>query len=232
MKKDNNTITIKDIKIKNDNITVLHKEIKKEAKGYKNSLINNLINKVDLSIDFKSTRLKDPTQETLGELSLLNSILFDALLDAQELVTKGTEYGVQLAFNRIHDIIRDRQMLQSPYLNETYRDFESNLWSIIKLRELAYGEIIRLKAKQDAITKSALMETDSMMRVRYFEDIRVLEKDILKLEAEAHKYDSYQAALHSEKVLKNILEDYAVPKSKQLSLQNFETVVQKYGGKK
>ena len=114
---------------------------------------------------------------------------------------------------------------------ENYRLFESNLWNITKLRELAYGNIQRLKAKQDKITLEALKETDSMMRVRYFEDIRVLEKNILALENEAHQYDSYQVALQDEKVLKNILRKYSTNKKDEVSLIEFEKTVNKYEGK-
>ena len=128
-------------------------------------------------------------------------------------------------------MLEDRKVAKSPFLVENYRLFESNLWNITKLRELAYGNIQRLKAKQDKITLEALKETDSMMRVRYFEDIRVLEKNILALENEAHQYDSYQVALQDEKVLKNILRKYSTNKKDEVSLIEFEKTVNKYEGK-
>ena len=135
---------------------------------------------------------------------------------------------MQLALNRIETLLSDRRVAKSPFLIENYRKFESNVWNVIKLRELAYGEIARLKARQDEITRTALEEKDSMMRVRYFEDIRVLEKDILRLENEAHHYDTLQTALHSDTVLKGVLKQYATKKSDLPALEEFEAVVMKY----
>ena len=173
--------SIKDLKNANGEIETLIKEIKKEAKQNKQTSIIDEINLLDFDIDYKSTLISSLTEEQIkDEISLTEQIKL-ALLDTQELLKKGTEYGVKLGLDRVNTMLEDRKVAKSPFLVENYRLFESNLWNITKLRELAYGNIQRLKAKQDKITLEALKETDSMMRVRYFEDIRVLEKNILAL---------------------------------------------------
>lgn len=223
--------SIKDLKNANGEIETLIKEIKKEAKQNKQASIIDEINLLDFDIDYKSTLISSLTEEQIkDEISLTEQIKL-ALLDTQELLKKGTEYGVKLGLDRVNTMLEDRKVAKSPFLVENYRLFESNLWNITKLRELAYGNIQRLKAKQDKITLEALKETDSMMRVRYFEDIRVLEKNILALENEAHQYDSYQVALQDEKVLKNILRKYSTNKKDEVSLIEFEKTVNKYEGK-
>lgn len=223
--------SIKDLKNANGEIETLIKEIKKEAKQNKQTSIIDEINLLDFNIDYKSTLISSLTEEQIkDEISLTEQIKL-ALLDTQELLKKGTEYGVKLGLDRVNTMLEDRKVAKSPFLVENYRLFESNLWNITKLRELAYGNIQRLKAKQDKITLEALKETDSMMRVRYFEDIRVLEKNILALENEAHQYDSYQVALQDEKVLKNILRKYSTNKKDEVSLIEFEKTVNKYEGK-
>ena len=223
--------SIKDFKNANGEIETLIKEIKKEAKQNKQTSIIDEINLLDFDIDYKSTLISSLTEEQIkDEINLTNQIKL-ALLDTQELLKKGTEYGVKLGLDRVNTMLEDRKVAKSPFLVENYRLFESNLWNITKLRELAYGNIQRLKAKQDKITLEALKETDSMMRVRYFEDIRVLEKNILALENEAHQYDSYQVALQDEKVLKNVLRKYSTNKDDEVSLIEFEKTVNKYEGK-
>lgn len=223
--------SIKDLKNANGEIETLIKEIKKEAKQNKQASIIDEINLLDFDIDYKSTLISSLTEEQIkDEINLTEQIKL-ALLDTQELLKKGTEYGVKLGLDRVSTMLEDRKVAKSPFLVENYRLFESNLWNITKLRELAYGNIQRLKAKQDKITLEALKETDSMMRVRYFEDIRVLEKNILALENEAHQYDSYQVALQDEKVLKNILRKYSTNKKDEVSLIEFEKTVNKYEGK-
>lgn len=223
--------SIKDLKNANGEIETLIKEIKKEAKQNKQASIIDEINLLDFDIDYKSTLISSLTEEQIkDEINLTEQIKL-ALLDTQELLKKGTEYGVKLGLDRVNTMLEDRKVAKSPFLVENYRLFESNLWNITKLRELAYGNIQRLKAKQDKITLEALKETDSMMRVRYFEDIRVLEKNILVLENEAHQYDSYQVALQDEKVLKNILRKYSTNKKDEVSLIEFEKTVNKYEGK-
>ena len=223
--------SIKDLKNANGEIETLIKEIKKEAKQNKQASIIDEINLLDFDIDYKSTVISSLTEEQIkDEINLTEQIKL-ALLDTQELLKKGTEYGVKLGLDRVNTMLEDRKVAKSPFLVENYRLFESNLWNITKLRELAYGNIQRLKAKQDKITLEALKETDSMMRVRYFEDIRVLEKNILALENEAHQYDSYQVALQDEKVLKNILRKYSTNKKDEVSLIEFEKTVNKYEGK-
>lgn len=223
--------SIKDLKNANGEIETLIKEIKKEAKQNKQASIIDEINLLDFDIDYKSTLISSLTEEQIkDEINLTEQIKL-ALLDTQELLKKGTEYGVKLGIDRVNTMLEDRKVAKSPFLVENYRLFESNLWNITKLRELAYGNIQRLKAKQDKITLEALKETDSMMRVRYFEDIRVLEKNILALENEAHQYDSYQVALQDEKVLKNILRKYSTNKKDEVSLIEFEKTVNKYEGK-
>lgn len=223
--------SIKDLKNANGEIETLIKEIKKEAKQNKQASIIDEINLLDFDIDYKSTLISSLTEEQIkDEINLTEQIKL-ALLDTQELLKKGTEYGVKLGLDRVNTMLEDRKVAKSPFLVENYRLFESNLWNITKLRELAYGNIQRLKAKQDKITLEALKETDSMMRVRYFEDIRVLEKNILALENEAHQYDSYQVALQDEKVLKNILRKYSTNKNDEVSLIEFEKTVNKYEGK-
>ena len=71
-----------------------------------------------------------------------------------------------------------------------------------------------------------------MMRGRYFEDIRVLENDILRLEKEAHEYDVVQTTLHSDEVLKNVLKEYSSSKQELVKLETFEETVNKYSGGK
>lgn len=223
--------SIKDLKNANGEIETLIKEIKKEAKQNKQTSIIDEINLLDFDIDYKSTLISSLTEEQIKDEISLTEQIKSALLDTQELLKKGTEYGVKLGLDRVNTMLEDRKVAKSPFLVENYRLFESNLWNITKLRELAYGNIQRLKAKQDKITLEALKETDSMMRVRYFEDIRVLEKNILALENEAHQYDSYQVALQDEKVLKNILRKYSTNKKDEVSLIEFEKTVNKYEGK-
>ena len=222
---------LKDLKKANEELELLLKEIKKEAKEKKLYNCIEDANKVSLALDYKSVLFSNLNNDQLTDLLSLTSIMKLALLDAQELLRKGTEYGVKLALDRVNNLQADRRVIKSPYLIETYKNFDASLWGIIKLRELCYGEIQRLKAKQDNITMSALKETDGMMRVRYFEDIRILEKDILRLENEAHQYHTEELALRNEKVLKNILKQYSTPKEELPSLIEFEKNVLKYDRK-
>lgn len=220
---------INDLKKANNELYDLFKEIKKEAKASKDEIILNALNRIDLDIDYKSVLMKNFTPHNYDDVCKITEFIKNGLLDSQELLRKGTSYGVQLSLNRIETLIADRKVAKSPFLVKAYYDFESNLWQVIKLRELAYGEIERLKEKQDNITKTALTEKDSMMRVRYFEDMRVIEKDILRLENEAHRYDTIQMALHNEEILKNVLQTYAVTDNKLVKLEDFEQTVEKYG---
>lgn len=219
---------IGDLKKVNSEILDLYKEIRRYIKSIKNRLLLEQIDKIDLDLDYKSVLMQSLTGEQIDNEIKLSSMIKVALLDAQELLFKGTEYGVQLALNRVNNISLDRKIAKSPFLVEGYAKFDKELWNVIKLRELAYGEITRLKQKQDDITRTALNETDPMMRVRYFEDIRVLEKDILRLENEAHGYDTLQTALHSEEVLKNVLRDYITDKKEKIELIKFENTVNQY----
>lgn len=217
-----------DLKKVNSEILDLYKEIRHYIKSNKNRLLLEQIDKIDLDLDYKSVLMQSLNGEQIDNEVKLSSMIKSALLDAQELLFKGTEYGVQLALNRVNNISLDRKIAKSPFLVEGYAKFDKELWNVIKLRELAYGEITRLKQKQDDITRTALNETDPMMRVRYFEDIRVLEKDILRLENEAHGYDTVQTALHSEEVLKNVLRDYITDKKEKVELIKFENTVNQY----
>ena len=217
-----------DLKKVNSEILDLYKEIRRYIKSNKNRLLLEKIDKIDLDLDYKSVLMQSLNGEQIDNEVKLSSMIKSALLDAQELLFKGTEYGVQLALNRVNNISLDRKIAKSPFLVEGYAKFDKELWNVIKLRELAYGEITRLKQKQDDITRTALNETDPMMRVRYFEDIRVLEKDILRLENEAHGYDTVQTALHSEEVLKNVLRDYITDKKEKVELIKFENTVNQY----
>jgi len=217
-----------DLKRVNSEILDLYKEIRRYIKSNKNRLLLDQIEKIDLDLDYKSVVMQNLNGEQIDNEIKLSSMIKVALLDAQELFFKGTEYGVQLALNRVNNISLDRKIAKSPFLVEGYEKFDKELWNVIKLRELAYGEITRLKQKQDDITRTALNEVDPMMRVRYFEDIRVLEKDILRLENEAHGYDTVQTALHSEEVLKNVLRDYITDKKEKIELIKFENAVNQY----
>lgn len=231
-KKKDSDYTINDLKKANSELFDLLKEIKKEAKINKNRMVLDVIDTIDLNLDYKSVLFQNLTPSDINDLMKLTNIMKSALFDSQELLRKGTEYGVKLSFDRVISLQKDRTINKSPFLVKNYYEFENNLWKVIKLRELAYGEITRLRKKQDEITKSALNEADPMMRVRYFEDIRVLENDILRLEKEAHEYDVVQTTLHSDEVLKNVLKEYSSSKQELVKLETFEETVNKYSGGK
>lgn len=231
-KKKDSEYTINDLKKANNELFDLLKEIKKEAKINRNRMVLDVIDTLDLNLDYKSVLFQNLTPSDINDLMKLTNIMKSALFDSQELLRKGTEYGVKLSFDRVISLQKDRTINKSPFLVKNYYEFENNLWKIIKLRELAYGEITRLRKKQDEITKSALNEADPMMRVRYFEDIRVLENDILRLEKEAHEYDVVQTTLHSDEVLKNVLKEYSSSKQELVKLETFEETVNKYSGGK
>lgn len=231
-KKKDSDYTINDLKKANSELFDLLKEIKKEAKINKNRMVLDVIDNLDLNLDYKSVLFQNLTPSDINDLMKLTNIMKSALFDSQELLRKGTEYGVKLSFDRVISLQKDRTINKSPFLVKNYYEFENNLWKVIKLRELAYGEITRLRKKQDEITKSALNEADPMMRVRYFEDIRVLENDILRLEKEAHEYDVVQTTLHSDEVLKNVLKEYSSSKQELVKLETFEETVNKYSGGK
>ena len=221
-KKKDSEYTINDLKKANNELFDLLKEIKKEAKINRNRMVLDVIDTIDLNLDYKSVLFQNLTPSDINDLMKLTNIMKSALFDSQELLRKGTEYGVKLSFDRVISLQKDRTINKSPFLVKNYYEFENNLWKVIKLRELAYGEITRLRKKQDEITKSALNEADPMMRVRYFEDIRVLENDILRLEKEAHEYDVVQTTLHSDEVLKNVLKEYSSSKQELVKLETFE----------
>lgn len=231
-KKKDSDYTINDLKKANNELFDLLKEIKKEAKINRNRMVLDVIDTIDLNLDYKSVLFQNLTPSDINDLMKLTNIMKSALFDSQELLRKGTEYGVKLSFDRVISLQKDRTINKSPFLVKNYYEFENNLWKVIKLRELAYGEITRLRKKQDEITKSALNEADPMMRVRYFEDIRVLENDILRLEKEAHEYDVVQTTLHSDEVLKNVLKEYSSSKQELVKLETFEETVNKYSGGK
>lgn len=231
-KKKDSEYTINDLKKANNELFDLLKEIKKEAKINRNRMVLDVIDNLDLNLDYKSVLFQNLTPSDINDLMKLTNIMKSALFDSQELLRKGTEYGVKLSFDRVISLQKDRTINKSPFLVKNYYEFENNLWKVIKLRELAYGEITRLRKKQDEITKSALNEADPMMRVRYFEDIRVLENDILRLEKEAHEYDVVQTTLHSDEVLKNVLKEYSSSKQELVKLETFEETVNKYSGGK
>ena len=231
-KKKDSEYTINDLKKANNELFDLLKEIKKEAKISRNRMVLDVIDTIDLNLDYKSVLFQNLTPSDINDLMKLTNIMKSALFDSQELLRKGTEYGVKLSFDRVISLQKDSKINKSPFLVKNYYEFENNLWKVIKLRELAYGEITRLRKKQDEITKSALNEADPMMRVRYFEDIRVLENDILRLEKEAHEYDVVQTTLHSDEVLKNVLKEYSSSKQELVKLETFEETVNKYSGGK
>ncbi len=223
--------TTSDLKKANNELYDLYKELKKEVKQKKDKIISEEFFKIDLDLDYKSVRISQMDTEDLKMELLLTSLIKSTLMDAQEMLKKGTNYGLQLALHRVQSLVADRQVGKSPYAIEDYRKFDEELWNITRLREFAYGQIERLKRKQDQITRSALQEVDSMMRVRYFDDIRVLEKDILRLENEAHQYDTLTTALHSDAVLKNIVKRYSLKKDELPDMQKFENLVLQYDKK-
>ena len=227
-KKNKEHSDLNDLKKANGTVIDLFKEIKKEAKANKNRNVSDALDKIDVDLDYRSVLMQQLTIEQIDNEIFLTSLIKNALEDTQELLKKGTDYGVQLSLSRLESMLIDRKLAKSPFLIKDYAKFEKDVWNIIKLRELAYGEICRLRQKQDNITRSALKEADPMLRVRYFEDIRVLEKDILRLENEAHGYDTVQAALHSEEVLKNVLQQYSTSKKELVELNKFEEIVNKY----
>ena len=223
------TYTLSDLKKANNELYDLQKEIKREIKQKKNRVILDEFAKINFDLAYKSVRFQEMTSDDIRLELLLTSILKSTMIDAQEMLKKGTKYGLQLALHRAQTIIEDRQIGKSPFEVEEYRKFEENLWNITRLREFAYGTIERLKTKQDQITRSALQEVDSMMRVRYFDDIRVLEKDILRLENEAHQYDTLTVALRSEGTLENVVKKYIFnDKTEAEKLDKFEELLLEY----
>lgn len=223
--------TLSDLKKANNELYDLHKELKREIKQKKDKILSEEFSKIDLDLDYKSVRFQAMQVEDIKLELLLTSLLKNTLMDAQEMLKKGTFYGMQLALHRAQTIIEDRQVGKSPLSVENYRKFDEDLWNITRLREFAYGAIERLKRKQDQITRSALKESDSMMRVRYFDDIRVLEKDILRLENEAHQYDTLTTALKSEDVLKHVVRQSNMDQKELPQLDQFEKLVLEYGKK-
>lgn len=225
-----NNLNLNDLKKANSEILNLFKEIKKEARNNHSRIVLDTLDKLDLNLDYKCVFFQNLTSEDIDNQLKLTELMKKSLFDTQELLRKGTDYGAKLSLDRVSTLQQDRTISKSPFLVKQYCDFESNLWKVIKLRELAYGEMTRLRKKQDEITKSALNEIDPMMRVRYFEDIRVLENDILRLEKEAHQYDVIQTTLHSDEVLKNVIKQYSTNKNELVKLETFEKTVNKYSG--
>ena len=76
--------------------------------------------------------------------------------------------------------------------------------------------------------KTALQEKDSTMRIRYFEDMKVIENNILRLENEAHHYDTMQTVLQNQDTLKKVYKEYHVSKDQISTLGDFENAVIKY----
>lgn len=221
--------TLSDLKKANNELFDLYKEIKREIKQKKDRVLWDDFAKINFDLPYKSVRFQEMDSDAIRLELLLTSLLKSTMIDAQEMLKKGTKYGLQLALHRVQTIIEDRQVGKSPYDVEEYRKFDEDLWNITRLREFAYGTIERLKVKQDQITRSALQENDSMMRVRYFDDIRVLEKDILRLENEAHQYDTLTAALRSEAGLKNVVQRYILnKKDDETEFKKFEALVLEY----
>lgn len=227
-KKTKDHFTFQDIKKVNSELVALYKELKKEAKGKKDNTALEALAKLNFDIDYKSVLYSSLSENEIDDIYNLTSLMKNALFDAQELMRKGTSYGVSLALNRVEGMLKDRRVGKSPLFVKTYQEFEEGLFTIIKLRELAYGEINALKDKEDQITKTALTEKDPTMRIRYFEDMKVIEKDILRLENEAHSYDTMQMVLHNEETLKKVFKEYQVKDSEVAALEDFENIVTKY----
>ena len=227
-KKTKEHFTFQDIKKINSELVALYKELKKEAKGKKDNTALEALAKLDFDIDYKSVLYSSLSENEIDDIYNLTLLMKNALFDAQELMRKGTSYGVSLALNRVEGMLKDRRVGKSPLFVKTYQEFEEGLFTIIKLRELAYGEINALKDKEDQITKTALTEKDPTMRIRYFEDMKVIEKDILRLENEAHSYDTMQMVLHNEETLKKVFKEYQVKDSEVAALEDFENIVTKY----
>ena len=227
-KKTKEHFTFQDIKKVNSELVALYKELKKEAKGKKDNTALEALAKLDFDIDYKSVLYSSLSENEIDDIYNLTLLMKNALFDAQELMRKGTSYGVSLALNRVEWMLKDRRVGKSPLFVKTYQEFEEGLFTIIKLRELAYGEINALKDKEDQITKTALTEKDPTMRIRYFEDMKVIEKDILRLENEAHSYDTMQMVLHNEETLKKVFKEYQVKDSEVAALEDFENIVTKY----
>lgn len=227
-KKTKEHFTFQDIKKVNSELVALYKELKKEAKGKKDNTALEALTKLDFDIDYKSVLYSSLSENEIDDIYNLTLLMKNALFDAQELMRKGTSYGVSLALNRVEGMLKDRRVGKSPLFVKTYQEFEEGLFTIIKLRELAYGEINALKDKEDQITKTALTEKDPTMRIRYFEDMKVIEKDILRLENEAHSYDTMQMVLHNEETLKKVFKEYQVKDSEVAALEDFENIVTKY----
>ena len=227
-KKTKEHFTFQDIKKVNSELVALYKELKKEAKGKKDNTALEALAKLDFDIDYRSVLYSPLSENEIDDIYTLTLLMKNALFDAQELMRKGTSYGVSLALNRVEGMLKDRRVGKSPLFVKTYQEFEEGLFTIIKLRELAYGEINALKDKEDQITKTALTEKDPTMRIRYFEDMKVIEKDILRLENEAHSYDTMQMVLHNEETLKKVFKEYQVKDSEVAALEDFENIVTKY----
>lgn len=226
-KKDERTLIINEIKDINSKNIDLFKEIKKEAKENRISEVLTDMNSMTIDIDYKSMFIKNATIDQLNDMRNITELIEKAFIDTQELLRKGTVYGVQLSLDRIKIMLRDRSTGTSAFFIDQYVNFEKNVWNLSRLRELAYGEITRLKEKQDKITRTALMEKDSMMRVRFFEDIKLLESEILHLETEAHEYNAYQNALRNEKSLKKIIAKTAISEEDKVPFDEFTNVVKR-----
>ena len=220
-KKTKEHFTFQDIKKVNSELVALYKELKKEAKGKKDNTALEALAKLDFDIDYKSVLYSSLSENEIDDIYNLTLLMKNALFDAQELMRKGTSYGVSLALNRVEGMLKDRRVGKSPLFVKTYQEFEEGLFTIIKLRELAYGEINALKDKEDQITKTALTEKDPTMRIRYFEDMKVIEKDILRLENEAHSYDTMQMVLHNEETLKKVFKEYQFKDNEVAALEDF-----------
>lgn len=227
-KKESTSVTLADFKKANGEVRDLLKEIKNEAKGCKNTSVLEALKNIHLEYDYKAIRMNDVKEEDLKNLVYLTQLIKEALLDTQELLRKGTAYGVVLALHRVKEMETDRSIGKSQFLIPSFQKFESNYWGIVKLREFAYGEIERLRTKQDTITKTALNEKDPSMRVRYFDDIHAIDKDILRLEKDARNYDAYQATLHSEEVLKEVLRDTYASPSEVVDIEKLEKAIALY----
>ena len=227
-KKNKDHKTISDIKKINQELILLQKEIKKELKGIDDDITKETLNSLDFVLDYKSIRFQSFSDYDLDDIYFLTELIKTALLDCQELIQKGTTYGITLSLNRIKGFLEDRKTGKSPLLDESYRKFEEGLFLIIKLRECAYGEIKKLKEQLDKVTKTALQEKDSTMRIRYFEDMKVIENNILRLENEAHHYDTMQTVLQNQDTLKKVYKEYHVSKDQISTLGDFENAVIKY----
>ena len=83
-KKKDSEYTLNDLKKANNELFDLLKEIKKEAKINRNRMVLDVIDTIDLNLDYKSVLFQNLTQSDINDLMKLTNIMKSALFDSQE----------------------------------------------------------------------------------------------------------------------------------------------------